>query len=147
MEVLPINSINFSAKIKRSKLNTQECTIKNPSKKDIARFYDKEVQDIVRQKEFVLELDSFIHSDKVKEKVETKLPKKHLFEVDSNLIFYGHDDLSIIPPFLFYTPRNSKGEQIQDTIGFSHTQNDDGSVNKEGILNWIDELIEIFGKK
>ena len=115
--------------------------------------YDKEIQKLLKQKEQALELDSFMNTKEVKQ-LAKKLPKKDIIDIQQSV---DHDKLEDSITGLQYVVRDDKSfdklfkvtihPEKRDDLAFEQVRKEDGSLNKEGIMGWLNHLVEFFTDK
>lgn len=140
---MEINNISFCAKLVRQEKKSG----KYAAKKDIIKSYDKQIELIQEQKKRALELDDFMHSKKITKLIE-ELPKddvvrvanKFCFKVtpDNNLKRYDH----LVGFFHKEDADNFERSSLSDT--FISVQKKDGSIDKDKIERYLQEMVKIF---
>ena len=115
---------------------------KSLSKEEIAQEYDKQIAIIQSGKKKAMELDEFMHSDKVTSLID-KLLEEDQIDIASLLSTEDSvDEGSMIKPekfelFYYADTVEREIEAEKQSLDYIEAQNDDGSINKEGILNWL----------
>jgi len=134
------------------------CEVCDCSRQDWLDTYDNQIKKITEQKQRAIEFDEFMHSKEVTEIVD-KLPKEDVLEISGDYMLKTDDNsmdtLSGDNPYydpqlenfrLRYNDFNKDGygdisEDDELNCGdYSDTQNEDGSINKEGILDWLKKI-------
>lgn len=115
--------------------------------------YDKEIQKLIKQRDNAIELDTFMNSKEVKQ-LTKQLPKKDLVDIQQS-IYHDRNEDSITG--VQYVVRDDKSwdklfkttihPEKRDDLAFEQVRKEDGSLNKEGILGWLNHLVEFFGDK
>ena len=148
MSIGRLSNLSFGASVKRESLRHlfSKKTIDNPTLKDITDDYDAAIENIRRQKQSAIELDEFMHSDEVKAALD-KLPKNDSVKICSRYrgiyiknglhLMYLTDNGSIISKIL----NNPNNERY---FSSKEAQNSDGSIDKEGILSWLNSICEVL---
>ena len=147
---MKLSPISFQARLKRQ----SDYSGKSATKKQWLDTYDKSIKAIQKQKERAIELDTFMRSDEVKEKLR-QLPTNTTVEMVSNLWVSDGEvangrGLEIDSLSLDYdgadkikylrSPKNLEALQ-QGRLCIAQTK--DGKINKEGILSWLDKMIDL----
>lgn len=140
-------NISFRAQVTR---NFDGVASENSEK--VIAGYDKEIQKLLKQKNDAVELDTFMSSHEVKEYTKL-LPKKDFVDIRQSV----DNDKENIPANLQYVVRDDNSlhklfkttihPEKRDDLAFSELRKEDGSLNKEGIMGWLNHLVEFFGTK
>ena len=133
MNISPISSTSFKARI----IGQTDAKGNSFTKSQMIKTYDDQIAKINAQKLRAIELDTFMKSDEITSLAQ-QLPDDTTIEVASNYsgVMDETSQGNITPEhaLLLYCDEN---EDIVDTFD---AQNDDGSVNNEGIINWLEGL-------
>ena len=110
-------------------------------------------QRLMKQKEQAFELDSFMNTKEVKQ-LAKQLPKKDIVDIQQSV---DHDKQEDSITGLQYIVRDDKSidklfkttihPEKRDDLAFEQVRKEDGSLNKEGIMGWLNHLVEFFGNK
>lgn len=143
-----MSNINFCAQITR---NFDGVCSENSQK--VIAGYDKEIQKLVKQRDNAIELDTFMNSKEVKQ-LTKQLPQKDIVDIQQSV---EHEKIEDSMTGLRYVIRDNKSfdkmfktiahTEKEDDLSFEKVRKDDGSLNKEGILSWLNNLVEFFSNK
>ena len=141
-------NISFGAKITR---NFDGVCSDTPEK--VIAGYDKEIQKLIKKRDDAAELDTFMSSKEVKQ-ITKQLPKKDLVDIQQSVY---HDELEDCITGVQYIVRDDKSweklfkttihPEKRDDLAFEKVRKEDGTLNKEGIIDWLNHLVELFGDK
>ena len=167
MKISPVSSVlNYKAKVvSNSTLGVHKARHNEGlSKKEVAEHYNEQIKRIEAQKMRAIELQDFMQSNEV-QKILDKLPKEDEVELDSLLKSNaGINGVDMIKPkkmMLYYIPATiinsnkinqydsdfNRNKDYKDAA-INHrkkvVQNDDGTIDKDGIVGWLNEIVEIL---
>lgn len=159
MQINSVSQIGFGAKLMRnSKVinpgNPETSHCKSTSKQDMIDSYDRQIKKIEAQKQIAIEFDEFMHTPEVQEKVKS-LPKEDELEMGTKFTISDSDEygFDMTEPCLVYECHNDDSAdklysldrmEQGDVVYFQDTQNEDGSINKQGIMDYLDKLVNFF---
>ena len=147
MAVNRISNISFGAKIERETIRHlySPKIIEKPTLEQVMNDYDEAINNITWQKKSAQELDEYMHSDEVKAIVD-KLPPNDTITIHSKFkgsyakngfhLSYSTKSASVIKRILKHSKKN---EHYSDFPA----QTRDGSINKEGILHWLNTIADM----
>lgn len=143
-----MSNISFCAQITR---NFDGVCSENSQK--VIAGYDKEIQKLIKKRDEASELDTFMNSKEVKQ-LTKQLPKKDIVDIQQSVY---NDKIEDCFTGVQYVVRDDKSwdklfkttihPEKRDDLAFQQVRKDDGTLNKEGILGWLNHLVEFFGNK
>ena len=147
--------------INSSNLNFKARMARNPdifgyekTKQETLSVYDAEINRIRALKKQAKEFDEFMHSKEIKELI-SKLPKedeiimRNNYYNEENALYTGLKEAGSFN--LTYIQEETKHESIQPAMPlaskkiFTDIHLENGTLNKEGIIAWVKNLIKLFG--
>ena len=143
-------NFNFTARLSR---NPSDFGYEKTKQETMAD-YDEKIRQLRSLKKQAQEFDDFMRSDEIKAMMQ-KLPVYDEVVMRNECSFEdkGWDDIQARPFELMYIQQEDKYEFIQPTGRntkdkyFAFIQNSDGTINKEGIKAWLENLVYLFGNK
>ena len=122
----------------RSRMADKQAKIKR--QQELQERYMQQLNDLMQNYQSVLEFDSFMRSEEVKE-IINRMP--HNIDIRELIYSNSKDDNSTLALF------SEEASKIKDRKGreiayYSYCQNDDKSINKKGILSWLNNLVDYF---
>jgi len=152
MNITPLN-LNFTARLKRTLSSQYNCP---GTKADMEESFDFQIKKIREQKAAAVEFDNFMRSDEIKG-VMKQLPKDASIEMFNSFeLSEDPRDVDDCEPFSLTYIKDSEacdedgydgyilyGSECGD-IAFHGVQKRDGSIDKDGIKNWLNTLVSLF---
>ncbi len=119
---------------------------KKITSEDINRYYNAQIRPLEIQRDSLLQLDSFMDSDFVKNCMK-KLPKEDELYIDCR-------NLDINDTHLLYNPANKKSMAKFESIPVDDamekvlhkTELKNGQLDVDGIAKWLSNLVDFLGK-
>jgi len=164
MHISPItfNALNFKARLTRNTVyeegNNGEIHNRSTTKKELVESYNSQIKALRAQRDAAIELDTFMRSDKMKMCLD-KLPKGDEIEMISSFSSLEVDEDGntkfnpICLMYKFEDPISRQrvedaeylGSNMADELTMCYVQNEDGSIDKRKILNYIVSIGRFLG--
>ena len=143
-------NLNFSARLSRN----PDMFGYEKTKQETMESYDKKIRELKLLKKQAKEFDEFMRSDEIKLLLQ-KLPEQDevILRNEYTLRDKGWDDIQAEPFELLYIQDEEKYEFIKPSgkyaseKHFRFVQNNDGTINKDGIMIWLNNLVHLFAQK
>ena len=145
---MKINSIfpsKFTAKLSRETICDNET-----SKAQWLRSYDAQAITILNQKRRAIELDAFMRTSEIQDKLN-QLPQNDILEMGSNchILIRPNGDIETEEIVMTYSMDNIERKnphfdfaKLNEVTTF-YPQRENGAIDKQGIHAWLDNLISL----